>query len=234
MRFRRTPCLSKKQLEELEEQIRLHPEKETELRKKDPRATYKVFDDEGHVVAIFNPETDTTMDVTIDVKRRITKLMHTKVDDVEVRENNKERKLDPFSQMQYDQTVDSFRKKFRDKYGRDPRKEELPEGSHRSHVSLEAPVDAAGGATIGEILPDETANFFEEEETPISCMEELMASELFSDRERTIYDCKIRKQMTNEQMGEVIGTSGQYAGRIWNGIVEKIRNNAEIKRFFRV
>ena len=197
------------------------------------RGTIKQYDEiTGKLLYEFDPATDTTMDVTIDVKEEFVRSYHL-MEDSEVKRNNKERKLDPFSQMQYDQAKEDFIKKFREQHGRDPRKEELPEGSHRSFIALDAPLGSDADETVESVTEDKTANFYESEETPASCMEELLATDMFSDRERTIYDCKVRRNMTNEQMGEAIGTSGQYAGRIWNGIVEKIRNNAEMKRFFR-
>ncbi len=199
----------------------------------DKRTTYRQYDEDGRIIAEFNPEKDTTMDVTIDVKRRITKLMHY-VDDAEVKQNNKERRLDPETKKRYEEDKELFIKKFREEHGRDPQKEELPEGGHRSFVYLDAPVDAAGGATLGDITPDETITFYKEEQTPASYMDDLIQTDLFTDRERTVYDCKIRKKMTDEQTGKEIGRTKQLVGMIWKGMKEKILNDPGMRNFYRL
>ncbi|MBE5825296.1 MAG: hypothetical protein E7307_01535 [Butyrivibrio sp.] len=197
------------------------------------RTTYKQYDENGRIIAEFDPEKDTTMDVTIDVKEKIVKMMHA-VDDAEVKRNNKERKLDPYTQKLYDEEKERFIKNYREKYGYDPRKEELPEGSHRSLISIDAPVEAAGGETLSEILPDERASFFEDANSPATYMDELIETDLFDDRDRIIYDCKIRRNMTDKATGAEIGKTGQYVGILWKRIQEKIMNDAGMRNFYRM
>ncbi len=203
----------------------------------DKRTTYKGYDDEGHLVYEINPETDATTDVTVEELKIIVQQMH-RMDDAEVKRNNKERKLDPFSQQMYDKRKAEFIEKFRTDNGREPREEELPEGSHRSFHYLDAPIDADGENenTDGDhtkVAAMMAYDPFNEPDTVEEAIAEFLNSDAFNDKERAVYKGKIYKRMTDAEIGEQIGTSGQYAGRLWKGIKEKIENNPRIKRFYR-
>ncbi len=236
-RYHRTPCLSKKQKAALEEQIRKHPEQRDKLRRKDPRETYKVFDEDGNVIIEFDPETDATWDVTIDEKRRFVKAMHA-MDDSEVKRNCKERRLDPVTQKCVDEMVEKYRNEFFEKYGYYPEKDEIPYEAHRSFHYLDAPIDADGenpneDGDHSKVAAALAVYPFDEEDDPVACLDAFIQGKEFTDKERTVYDCKFHKRMTDEETGKIIGSSGQYAGRLWKGIREKIVNNSDLKKFYR-
>ncbi len=171
------------------------------------------------------------------IKKRaaVIALLH-RMDDADVYRNNKERKLDPFSQEQYEKVKEKFIEEFRERHGRDPRKEELPEGSHRQFVSIDA-VNSVNGeernAECTKLFETLATDPFREEETPVTIMDQIIQSEEFSDKERIVYDCKVHQDMTDAETGKVLDTTGQYAGRLWNRIIEKIKNNPEMQKFYR-
>lgn len=209
------------------------------------RNVYKQYDDDGNIVSEFDPETDNLSEddekrgISVQEKREIVRQLHL-MDDSEVKRNNKERKLDPFSQQQYDEMKACFIKKFREENGRNPYPDEMPEGGHRSFVYLEASCskgdDEKNSNTNIDSLPIAKAmsvNPFSMEVSLVDIMDEIIQTEEYDDVERDVYFCKIHRGLSNKDTGECIGTSGQYAGRIWKKMQEKIRKNNRIRKFFR-
>ena len=68
MRYRRTPCLTRKQMAALEEEIKKHPEREEELREQNPRNGYIECDDDtdNRLLVTIKPYRDTDLEVDID------------------------------------------------------------------------------------------------------------------------------------------------------------------------
>ena len=237
MRYHKTPSFSKKQKDDLQQKIAAEtdPEKKEKLRLSDPRAVYKQMDDFGKVVAVFDPEKDTTLDVTIAEKKEITDRLH-KVDDAEARWNSKEIRIDDFDKALRQQEREQFIQKFREENGYDPDPKDLP-SLHRTYYYYDAPTEneEEGENELGDsshIQEMMSVNpFADEPETAAECMRRLIKG--FKPREQTVYEICFEKGKTQVYASKQMGVSEQRVGQIVKDIMAKLAESEELKKHFR-
>ena len=123
----------------------------------DKRSTYILFDDNGKFVTEYKPGEDGITEVDIINLHRI--------DDHEVYINSKENKLPEWYQPIYDEWKVKFIADFKDKYGREPFADEIPD-KHRMYESIDAQIDADGDDLGDSSHLEEKLAVTDEEEVP--------------------------------------------------------------------
>ncbi len=200
------------------------------------RTTYRWYDEAGNLTFELDPRLEESTEITIEEWQKWVTTLH-RLDDAEVKRNNKMRKLDPFSQKLFDEQRERDIEEFRKRFGRDPRWDELPARGHKQFISIDASLDADGeevntDGDHSEIAMQMATDPFREEDTLLEAVRAFIESDAFTAKERTVYYCK-EQGMTDEETGKKIGTSGQYAGRVWKKIKGKIEKNTKIQKFIR-
>ena len=237
MRFHKTPSISKAKKAELQEKMRQEkdPQKREELRLQDPRAVYKQIDEDGHVIATFDPLKDTTLNITLVEKEALTDAMH-RVDDAEARQNCKDIQLDNFDKALREKEREDFIRKYREEYGCDPHPADLP-SRHRTYIYYQATTENEdeGENEIGDSSKIElelSVNPFEDEpETATECMRRLVQG--FTKREQEVYEIVFRRGKTNVYASRKLDISEQRVGQIVTNIKSKLKENEELRKHFR-
>lgn len=238
MRYHKTPSLNRKQKEELERKIaaETNPAEKEKHRLSDPRAVYKQIDDNGKVVAVFDPENDSTMtDITIVQKKQITAALH-RVDDAEARENCKELRLNDFDTELCKKEREQFIRKFREENGYEPDPKDLP-SMHRTYYYYDAPTTSQeeGENELGDssrVQEQMSVNPFEDEpETAVDCMREVVKG--LKPREQTVYEICFRRGETQVAASKEMGVTEQRVGQIVKDIMAKLAESEELKKHFR-
>jgi len=102
--------------------------------------------------------------------------------------------------------------------------EALEAGRARSATSLSAPRgDAEDGSTLGDLLGDEEDGFARAEERAT-------LAKLFTElapRERTVLTLRFRQDMTQAEIGEIVGVSQMQVSRIIRSSIERLRIAAQ-------
>ena len=237
MRFHKTPSISKEKKAELQEMMRQekNPQKREELRLQDPRAVYKQIDEDGHVIATFDPLKDTTLNITLVEKEALTDAMH-RIDDAEARQNCKDIQLDDFDKALREKEREDFIRKYREENGCDPHPADLP-SRHRTYIYYQATTENEdeGESEIGDSSKIElelSVNPFEDEpETATECMRRLVRD--FTKREQEVYEIVFRRGKTNVYASRKLDISEQRVGQIVTNIKSKLKENEELRKHFR-
>ena len=102
--------------------------------------------------------------------------------------------------------------------------EALEAGRARSATSLSAPRgDAEDGSTLADVIGDEEDGFLRAEER--ATLATLFAE--LSPRERTVLTLRFRQDMTQAEIGEIVGVSQMQVSRIIRSSIEKLRIAAQ-------
>lgn len=97
-------------------------------------------------------------------------------------------------------------------------------GARYRSSSLDQPVREDAGATVGDLIPDETGDPFDRSVTLISLR---AAMEDLDDRERRIISLRFGADLTQRQIGEVVGVSQMQVSRIISAICDRLRQRIE-------
>lgn len=236
MRYKKTPSISAKRKAELKAEMERCPECSDIIRKQDPRATYKQLDEDGHVIAEFDPMNDTTMNLSKEEKEELTLAMH-RVDDAEARCNCKERLLNPYDKEQLQKRRNQFIEEFEAHYGYRPHPEDCPSISRR-YVSLDEILDCQDDERsisrdmlhIQQILSDDPfAEFFAE--TAVLWMRHLVKQ--FTPREQEVYWIVFHEEQTHAKAARKLNISERRVGQIVQDITRKLKNDKNLKKIFR-
>lgn len=247
MRYHKTPSISKKKKEELQAEMLRHPEKRNQLRKKDPRSTYKLYDEDKAFQVEFDPETDFVYypkiegesGITIKKKEWIVAEMH-KIDDAEVRVNCKENRAPEYMERLIRKEIERRIEEFKAKYGYIPHPDDLPK-LHRTFVYIDGITQDEGeeGSEMGDSSQIQLAlsnDPFEEEMDAVEYMRYII--EGFTHEERMVFELKYQigvrdKANTNEFVAKEMGCTRQKVGETVKRIKEKLSQNKGLSRYFR-
>ena len=236
MRYRKTPRLSFKDLEKLNKEIEMEtdPEKIEELRYRNPRATYRQYDDFGRVVYELDPYKDEKLNIPIAEKKVwVTKLFQ--VDDHEVYVNCKELQLDAFTKARMKAERDKFIADFERQHGCKPPMEIVPK-AQRVFISLDSiPEDESDENWSEEsawIQATIASRPFETQMDAVDCMREIVKG--FTVRQQEVYKLVFYEGHTRRYAAKVLELSERRVGQIADDIIRKLRSNVELRRFFRI
>lgn len=102
--------------------------------------------------------------------------------------------------------------------------EALEAGRARSATSLSAPRgDEEDGSTLADLIGDDEDGFLRAEQRATLAA---LFTEL-SPRDRTVLTLRFREDMTQAEIGEIVGVSQMQVSRIIRGSIEKLRNAAQ-------
>lgn len=190
----------------------------------DKRGTYVLFDDNGKFVTEYKPGEDGITEVDI--------LNLHRIDDHEVYINSKENKLPEWYQPIYDEWKVKFIADFKDKYGREPFSDEIPD-KHRMYESIDSQSDADGDDLGDSSHLEEKLAVTDEEEVPdtiIRLREIITAMPIQWQR---IYQMVLIDGFSKAKTGRIIGISDVRVGQIVKKINAKIAADEELKKLFR-
>ena len=187
------------------------------------RNTYKLYDDNGTFVTEYKPGKDGVTEEAI-------LFMH-RLDDAEVRVSIKENRHPEWYQPVYDKWKEDFICRFREQYGRDPRKDEIP-GRFRQCESIDAQCDTDGDE-LGESsrLEAELSVTDEEPEDAVSVMRELVSK--MPEQWQRVYQLVFVEDKTKTRAAQIIGISDVRVGQLVRKIKAELAQNPALKRFFR-
>lgn len=192
---------------------------------KENRGTYKHFDDDGHLIAEYNPGKDGVTEVDI--------LNLHKMDDHEVYINNKDRRLPEWYKPAFDVWKENFIKSFKEEYGREPHRNEIPK-AHRQYISIESQMDA-NGDEIGDSswLEAELAVYddADDESDAVTRLNEIIAG--MPKKWQQVYRLFYLEEHNKTQIGKILGISDSYVGQLVRKIEAKIANDEILKKIYR-
>ncbi len=186
----------------------------------DKRSTYKLFDDNGKFVTEYKPGEDGITEVDI--------LNLHRMDDHEVYINSKENKLPEWYQPIYDEWKVKYIADFKDKYGREPFSDEIPD-KHRMYESIDADGDDLGDSSHLE----EKLAVTDEEEVPdtiIRLREIITAMPIQWQR---VYQLVFIDGFSKAKTGRIIGISDVRVGQLVRKINARIADDEILKNLYK-
>ena len=186
----------------------------------DKRSTYKLFDDNGKFVTEYKPGEDGITEVDI--------LNLHRMDDHEVYINSKENKLPEWYQPIYDEWKVKYIADFKDKYGREPFSDEIPD-KHRMYESIDADGDDLGDSSHLE----EKLAVTDEEEVPdtiIRLREIITAMPIQWQR---VYQLVFIDGFSKAKTGRIIGISNVRVGQLVRKINARIADDEILKNLYK-
>ena len=186
----------------------------------DKRSTYKLFDDNGKFVTEYKPGEDGITEVDI--------LNLHRMDDHEVYINSKENKLPEWYQQIYDEWKVKYIADFKDKYGREPFSDEIPD-KHRMYESIDADGDDLGDSSHLE----EKLAVTDEEEVPdtiIRLREIITAMPIQWQR---VYQLVFIDGFSKAKTGRIIGISDVRVGQLVRKINARIADDEILKNLYK-
>ncbi len=200
------------------------------------RATYKQYDEDGHLLCEVKPEDLVTTEVTLDDAKIIVKKMHG-IDDAEVRVYIKESRLPEYMEETAKEAKAQYIADFEKRYGYKPNPADVPDFTHRAMVSIDAEVDTEDGEdSLGDnsrLAAAMAVRPFEDEESAAEYMRRLVMTGNFTERERQVYEAVFIKGMAKQDAAKEIGISGPRVTEIIGNIMRKIASDEELKKMFR-
>lgn len=225
-RFRKTPTMVKNPFDPDGEKV--------------PRSTvYIQFNEFGEKICELTVEDDSLAELTMEERHELIGAMH-RMDDRECDTNNAENRLDPITKAAYDRAAEKFAEEFEKEHGRAPRKEEYPDGGHRTLISTQAMSesqdndsdDMSGDKSKYEAMMA-TPDFADiPEGTVAETICNAMSDEL-TDREKQALLLTEVECLSNKKAGEVMGISGQRVGQLHDSAIAKLKENPSLRRCVR-
>ena len=189
------------------------------------RGTYKHFDDNGHLIAEYKPGKDGVTEVDI--------LNLHKMDDHEVYINNKDRRLPKECLPMYNKWKEEFIKEFKEEYGREPRKNEIPK-AHRKYISIDAQI-TANGDELGDSswLEAELAVYddTDDESDAVTRLNEVIAG--MPEKWQQIYKLHFIEGLPKAKVGRMLDITDVRVGQLVKKIKSAIANDEILKKIYR-
>lgn len=189
------------------------------------RGTYKHFDDDGHLIAEYKPGKDGVTEVDI--------LNLHKMDDHEVYINNKDRRLPKECLPMYNKWKEEFIKEFKEEYGREPRKNEIPK-AHRKYISIDAQI-TANGDELGDSswLEAELAVYddTDDESDAVTRLNEVIAG--MPEKWQQIYKLHFIEGLPKAKVGRMLDITDVRVGQLVKKIKSAIANDEILKKIYR-
>ena len=189
------------------------------------RGTYKLFDDDGHFITEYKPGKDGVTEVDI--------LNLHKMDDHEVYINNKDRWLPKDCMPMYEKTKAEFIEKFKEEYGREPRKNEIPK-PHRQYISIDAQITPSGdelgdsSRLEAELAVYDDAN---DESDAVIRLKEIIDE--MPEKWQQVYRLFYSEKYNKTQIGRMLGVSESYVRQLIKKIESAIANDKILKKIYR-
>ena len=187
------------------------------------RNTYKLYDDNGTFVTEYKPGKEGVTEDSILILHRL--------DDAEVRVSIKENRHPEWYQPVYDKWKEDFICRFRKKYGRDPKIDEIP-GRFRQCESIDAQCDADGDE-LGECsrLEAELSITDEKPDDAVSVMRAIVSG--MPEQWQLVYRLVFMEGMSKANAARIIGISDVRVGQLVKKIKAELAQSSLLKSFFR-
>lgn len=186
------------------------------------RSTYKLYDDNGSLVAEYIPGKDGVTEIDI--------LNLHKMDDHEVYINCKELKHPKWYQPIYDKWKENFIADFKERYGREPFNDEIP-NRHRTLISIDAQIDADEFGDSSHLEEELSVSYEDDTPYPIIRLREIIDS--MPEQWQKIYRLVVFEGRSKAEVGRIIGLSDVRVGQLIRKINEKIADDKKLKNFFK-
>lgn len=188
------------------------------------RGTYKLFDDDGRFITEYKPGKDGVTEVDI--------LNLHKMDDHEVYINNKDRRLPKECLPMYNKWKEEFIKEFKEEYGREPHKNEIPK-AHRKYISIDAQI-TANGDEIGDSswLEAELAVYddADDESDSVTRLNEIIAG--MPEKWQQIYKLHFIEGLPKAKVGRMLDITDVRVGQLARKIESAIANDEILKKIY--
>ena len=188
------------------------------------RGTYKLFDDDGRFITEYKPDKDGVTEVDI--------LNLHKMDDHEVYINNKDRRLPKECLPMYNKWKEEFIKEFKEEYGREPHKNEIPK-AHRKYISIDAQI-TANGDEIGDSswLEAELAVYddADDESDSVTRLNEIIAG--MPEKWQQIYKLHFIEGLPKAKVGRMLDITDVRVGQLARKIESAIANDEILKKIY--
>lgn len=189
----------------------------------DKRSSYKLFDDNGNFVTEYKAGENGVTEVDI--------LNLHKIDDHEAYINNKERRLPECCKEDFEKWRKSYAEKFSEKYGREPKANEIPYG-HRQFISIEAQLNDDDDSSSDKGCIWERLSYVDFEDKPAPVMRLYEIVEDMPERWQQVYQLVHIEGYSKTKAGDILGISDVRVGQIVRKINEKIKNDRILKKIF--
>lgn len=191
------------------------------------RTTYRLYDDEGRFVTEYKPGKD-------GITEEIIQAMH-RMDDHDVYINSKENRHPEWFQAVYDRWKADFITHFREIYGRNPQRDEIPYRFRRCE-SIEAQCDVDGeelndSSRLEEEMAVRDVMPGDEPLTAVDYMRELVGGMPL--QWQKVYQLVFREELTKADAAEKIGISAARVGQLVKKITVELTENDDLKKYFR-
>lgn len=182
---------------------------------KKARKTYKLFNEEGKLIAELKPNEN---GVTADMIQKLHR-----IDDNEVYVNCKELRQPSYLDKSYAEWKKQYILHYIQEYKTEPKVDEIPSG-HRQFVYLD---DTKNNISIQLEL---SCSFNNEPSEPVQLLRELIAQ--MPQRWQEVYRLSMLMEYTNVETAKMLGVTESRIRAVKKKIIDRIRCDENLKKYF--